>query len=249
MSRILRALGACSFFVVGLASVAAADSIQLGAVDDSFVLSDPAQLDTNYGADPQLVVWANYPNFGGRSYLKFDLSAIPAGHVITGASLNLFQFNGGGYASGVDVFRVAEDGWSEGTITWNNQPVLVPLASDLIAQDPALTGYERGWVSFDLLANGAWDPALDRAPGDGKLSLIVRITGGEVNTQRSHNYCSSEAGGFDCLLASETGPIVGRAPQLVVTTVVPEPSTSALLAFGALLGLARSARPARRHGG
>jgi hypothetical protein len=226
-------------------SSAHADSIQLlRPIDDSFVVSELSLVGQNYGSDPQLVVWANYPVFGARSYLKFDLSAIPTGEVVTFARLNFFQYLGGGYASGVDVFRVADDTWSEGTLTWNNQPVLVPEASDLIAQDPSLTGYKRGWISFDLLANGEWNPSVDLAPSDGKLSLIARITGGEVNTQRAHNLCSSEAAAFDCLVLGESGPVYGRAPQLVIGT--PEPTIAALLGAGAVaLGLAGTLRGVR----
>ena len=229
-----------------LSTSAAAATIQLDVVEDALVLSDPLHVNDNYGSEPQIVVWANYPNFGARSYLKFDLSAVPAGHVVTGATLELFQFLGGGYASGVDVFRVASDAWSEATITWNNQPVLDPALADRISQNASLTGYERGWVSFDLLGSGVWDPSIDLGAADGQLSLILRITGGELNTQRSHNLCSSEAGGFDCLLSGEVGPITGRGPRLVLTTeLVPEPSALALLAAAgvAVAAARRRARP------
>ena len=158
---------------------AVADSILLlHPTEDALVVSDPQLVDQNYGADPQLLAWANYPSFGARSYLKFDLAGLPA-EPVTFARLNLFQFMGGGFSFGVDVFRVADDGWSESTLTWNHQPVLYPAASDLISQSP-LTGAERGWVSFDLLANGLWDASVDQAPGDGRITLIVRVSGGEV---------------------------------------------------------------------
>jgi hypothetical protein len=245
----MRALGVFASAAVALAALAttgSAATLQLVAVEDALVISDPTRLDENFGADPQIVVWANYPNYGARSYLKFDLSSVPSGHVITGAVLELFQFNGGGFASGVDVFRVASDSGGEGTITWNNQPVLDPALADRIAQNPTLTGYERGWVTFDLLANGVWAPSVDLASGDGQLSLILRITGGELNTQRAHNLCSSEAGGFDCLLTGETGPILGRAPRLVLTTTaVPEPRVLGMLTLG--LAMAFAGRPRTRR--
>lgn len=233
------------FFCFAAGSVpASADTVALRhPLDDALVVSDPNLLDQNYGADPQLVVWANYPVFGARSYLKFDLSGIPEGEVVTFARLNVFQFLGGGYASGVDVFRVANDGWSEGTLTWNDQPVLYPDAADRIAQNATLNGTERGWVSFDLLANGLWNPAVDLAPGDRTLSLILRISGGEVFTQRAHSLCSRDGGPLDCLVLGESGPVFGRAPQLVIGT--PEPSGAAMLAAGiAALGLASRRRSA-----
>lgn len=232
-----------SFLGVLLAGSAThATTIHLAPVDDSWVVGDPTYVDTNFAADPQLVVWANFPNWGGRSYLKFDLSSIPAGHVVTGATLELYVFNGGGFGSGIDIFRVGSDGWSESTITWNNQPTpLNPDPADLISQNLSVIGLTRGLISFDLLASGAWDPDQDRAAGDGLLSVIARITGGEFNTQRSHNICSSEAGGFDCLQSGETGPFFDRGPRLVITTApVPEAgSTLLVLLAGAALAASR----------
>lgn len=224
-------------------SSAGADTIQLlRPTDDSFVTSQEGTTDHNYDGDPRLVVWANYPSYGSRAYLEFDLSSIPAGEVVTFARLNLLQYDGGGYSSGLDVFRVASDAWSEGTLTWDNQPVLIPDALDLIAVDPALTGSERRWISVDLLANGGWDPSVDLAQGDGRISMILRIPGGETATQRAHVFCSSAAGSFDCLLPGESGPTLGRAPQLVIGT--PEPALGGMLAAGtmALLVAARHRR-------
>ena len=223
---------------------AVADSmLLLHPIDDALVASDSTLVDHNYGAEPLLVVWANYPVFGARSYLKFDLERLPAGETVSFARLNLFQFQGGGYSYGIDVFRVADDAWSESTLTWNVQPVLYPAAADLVSYNP-LTGREEGWVSFDLLANGAWDTSLDLAPGDGRISLIVRITGGEVATQRAHDFCSDEGGLFDCLLPGEPGPVYGRSPQLVIGT--PEPGSGAMLGAGAALLAIAGGSPHRR---
>jgi hypothetical protein len=228
------------------AAAAHATTLQLAPVDDAWVVGDPAYVDQNFGADTQLVVWANFPNWGGRSYLKFDLSSIPSGHVVTGATLELYVFNGGGLGSGIDIWRVGSDAWSESTITWNSQPTpLNPNPADLIAQNLSVFGSTRGWISFDLLASGVWDPEQDRAGGDGLLSVIARITGGEFNTQRAYNICSSEAGGFDCLQTGETGPFFDRGPRLVLTTA-PVPETNAsLLMLIACAGLAASRRRAR----
>ena len=216
----------------------------LRPTDDALVASHWEWLDLNFGNDPQIIAWANYPSFGARSYVRFDLSGIPDGETVTFARLNLFQFNGGGFASGFHVFRVADDGWSESTLTWNNQPVPEPSIADLIVNDATLTGGERRWVSFDLLASGVWDPSVDLAAGDDALSVILRTNYGEVGTQRSHNFCSSEANDFQCLLSYETGPIPGRAPQLIIGT--PEPDLAALMGSGvgllAILGMGRRSR-------
>lgn len=244
-SFMLLAVSLAGFFA---GSGVRADSLSLlRPIADAYVISDPNLLDTNFGADFQIIAWANYPYFGGRSYVAFDLSGIPAGETVTWARLNLFQWNGGGYASGIDLFRVEDDAWDEDTITWNNQPLLSPTLDELIAQDPTLVGYARGWVSFDLLELGVWDPAVDLTAGDGKLTLIVRITGGELNTQRSHNFCSREGDALDCLIAGEPGPGPGRAPQLVIGT--PEPEAAATLGAGLATLAALAARRTRRDPG
>ena len=55
-------------------------------------------------------------------YVEFDLSSIPIGADVAGAKLRLFQQSAGG----VDPYWVwpwtAPAAWSEGNITWNNQP-------------------------------------------------------------------------------------------------------------------------------
>jgi len=239
-------LGTLASAALAVSSANADSALLLHPTDDALVVSDPTLVDHNYGNEPQILAWANYPSFGARSYVRFDLSAIPAGERVTFARLSFLQYDGGGYSSGIDIYRVADDGWAESTITWNNQPVIFPAAPDIISQDPTLTGGERRWISFDLLANGAWDPSVDAAPADGKLSLIVRTNAGEVGTQRAHNLCSSEGGPFDCLLPGEAGPVAGRAPQLVIGT--PEPALPALLGAGiaALTWTGRSRTPSRR---
>ncbi|HVP29730.1 MAG TPA: DNRLRE domain-containing protein [Myxococcota bacterium] len=234
--------------LVTLASAvpAAAATFSLTPTDDAFVWSRTAggEADLNFGSDPQLLAWANFSvsdPYAARSYLRFDLSGLPAGEVVTGATLTLFQFNGGGFNAGIDVHRVADDTWHEGTITWNNRPLPFPDASNRIAQNASLDGFARGAVSFDLLADGVWDPSLDVA--DGALSLLVKVIGNDVGTQRVHNFCSKDAGSSDCLLAGEAGPVTGRGPVLTITTAVPEPSSALLIATGAALIAAARRRP------
>ncbi len=63
-----------------------------------------------------------------RAFLKFDLSGIPANVMITEAKLWLRVYS---YSNPVDEMRqmqswsVADDSWTENTITWNTQPSLV----------------------------------------------------------------------------------------------------------------------------
>ena len=82
---------------------------------------------------------ADWPCFS-KAYITFPLDQIPAGKVITSATLTLYQWgNSGGGEYGeapkslIQVSTVAGD-WDESTITWNN----APLAKENIS---------RTWVS------------------------------------------------------------------------------------------------------
>jgi PKD repeat protein len=87
---------------------------------DAFVRSGTFA-DANFGLSPFLLT-----SFGGgstntRSFLRFDIAAIPATSASVTLSVRANQVLGG---SGVTVTAssVASDSWSETGITWNNQP-------------------------------------------------------------------------------------------------------------------------------
>jgi hypothetical protein len=219
-----------------------AAALTISPTDDALVYSFAP--DTNYGANPGL---AGGGVFNGAeqwvSFLRFDLSAIPAGQAITGATLNLFQFLGGGFAPiGASVYRVANDGWSEGTVTWNSAPVIfgVDLNDNtrIGANNNAGTTY-RGWSAWDLLANGNWNPATDLA--DGVLSVAVYSDA--FRGTQTHNWCSKESDLTNCLITGvETGPVAElRRPYLEITAV-PLPGAFWLVATGVLCLVPRAYR-------
>ncbi len=90
--------------------------------------------DTNHGQDTSLyvasqVLSADFPCFS-KSYLKFDLGAVPAGVEVISSTLKLMQWGGAGavpevpvaaQGSYMQVFTLNGD-WSENTVTWNNGP-------------------------------------------------------------------------------------------------------------------------------
>lgn len=91
--------------------------------------------DVNNGLDTSIYVAsqalsADFPCFS-RSYLKFNLGAVPGGSNVISAVLTLMQWGGAGsvpevptdpQSSYVQVFSLGED-WSETTVTWNNSPM------------------------------------------------------------------------------------------------------------------------------
>ncbi|MCB9422415.1 MAG: DNRLRE domain-containing protein [Ardenticatenaceae bacterium] len=82
-----------------------------------------------------------------RSYLKFNLSGIPADSMIVSATLHLEQAGGVDYpgqSRTVTFYRVTGN-WDEDTITWNNRPAY----SNAVGSTSTTYDYQD-WVSFDV---------------------------------------------------------------------------------------------------
>ncbi|MGD8620219.1 MAG: DNRLRE domain-containing protein [Gammaproteobacteria bacterium] len=214
------------------ASPVGAATVTLTPVDDTFVYS--ATPTTNYGSEPGLasgeVVSGNSLHIW-TTFLKFDLSSIPDNLTITGATLHMYQINGAGLirTTGTNATYVADDSWTEGTTTWNSQPV----DGAVLGSSPD-TANDRGWSQWDLLETGLWDSTADQI--DNFLSLAIN----EMPGSSTHNWCSKESDLLNCLAPGETGPADSlRRPYLEITFV---PIPAAIWLFGAglmsLIGMA-----------
>ncbi len=124
---------------------------------------------TNYGSDLELQVGAEntaLPDKRYRSYLRFDLSALPSEFTLERARLRLFtEIYTTIPPTVVDLFRVDDDSWSESGITWNNQPG----PSGVAWTTTTIASLQEAYWDF----TSAWSPAGDVA--DGALSLLVRL--------------------------------------------------------------------------
>jgi len=116
------------FFIIVHASIPAlgdpGGSVLCTATHDAYV--DEANPTLNYNV-AFLRVGVSSVEFPGDvfTYIKFDLSSIPDGSTITGATLGMHLQSAEGYAGGVNLFagKVNPPVWEENTITWNNRPV------------------------------------------------------------------------------------------------------------------------------
>jgi hypothetical protein len=216
---------------------AMAATYQFAPVDDTFAYS--GEPDTAHGSLSGIATGYTYPHpeAGWISYLKFDLGSVPNNEVITGATLNLYKFiAGAGYAQlGTNLFRFANDSWTENTLTWNNQPLGfdpygIPLKGTFISSNPNGFSYV-GWSTWNLFEKSAWDPGADQA--DGLLSLQLAETyGGD----QSHNWCSKESDPIYCLAGAQHQPYL-----TIITAPIPLPPAVWLFGSG-LLGLIGIAR-------
>ncbi|MHC5061443.1 MAG: DNRLRE domain-containing protein [Planctomycetota bacterium] len=96
-----------------------ASFISIPVTEDTY--ADSGNPDTNYGSSGSLSSGYNGSAIY-RTFLKFDLSGIPPGNVITSATLRLDNNFISIPAPELDVYRVS-DRWEESTVTWNDQPV------------------------------------------------------------------------------------------------------------------------------
>ena len=155
---------------------------------------------TNYGTSANLYVQSS--NAGSymneRSWMKFDLSGLPSGANISGASLQLWDWKSTGAALPTAVHGGADDSWTETGITWNTQPAynLAPLATQTLT-----SGTINVWYSWDVspFVLGKWS-------ANKQVSLLVKAVTEDSPDATAPSYA------FD---AREYG---SNAPVLQVTT-------------------------------
>ena len=168
----------------------------LAPVADSQVASGNAT--TNYGTSNNLYIQSSASGFGNeRGWLKFDLSSIPAGSTITGATLQLWNWKSTGAALPVEVRGATDDSWTETGVTWSTQPA---LGSVLDTQTLA-SGTTNVWYGWNVTAF-----AQSQFSGDKTVSVLLKAVTEGSSDATAPSY------GFD---AKEYG---SNAPVLVVTT-------------------------------
>jgi hypothetical protein len=103
----------------------------LYSIADAYVNASSSE--TNYGSGASLCVSANSEQ--DFTYVKFDLTSIPSGANVVGATLLLYLSSTGGsiYAIPADTigaYYCSDNSWTELGITWNNKPSFNPQPTD-----------------------------------------------------------------------------------------------------------------------
>lgn len=216
--------------LLGLPAVGAQGLVApLNPADDSYVDSEDAG---PFGGDDFLNVQGTSNGvlaLGSVQYtfLKFDLSPLPAGAIVTGAEFGIFYAgqNGGGMTTQdpfVFLHYVGNDKWSEDTLNWTAAGSL-GAAPEAVGSDPMMPGDVGDPLKWDLFSGDGftwtdWQGDLQ----DGFISFRMRVESLDVNNYA--NFYSKESG----------NPALW--PYLKVTyTVIPEPSVTALLLGGWLM--------------
>jgi len=141
-----------------------------------------AAFGNNYGGDNLYVGMKD----GGaaRSFLKFRLPTVPVGWTVENAWLYLYAWSRYGGGENVQCHRVDDDGWSEGTITWDTQP---SIGGRLDGPKPVLyppprptlnswdvTDFVRGQYQVDNKASFAMVGAGENVPPDHWVVFLSR---------------------------------------------------------------------------
>jgi hypothetical protein len=161
----LQLLFAMVLFIGGTAIGTNADVIQISPTDDSYVESSLPT--TNFGSLGSMYVGdaqPGSPNSIARSYLKFDLSPLPAGATVDTATLYIYNTVIFYPAVNVGAHFLPVDVWTEGGITWNNAP------AGYSASPTALRTINMSvWTSWDVSPDvqGEW-------AGDGIYSVVMK---------------------------------------------------------------------------
>ncbi|GAA3412978.1 DNRLRE domain-containing protein [Paenibacillus hodogayensis] len=98
-----------------------APAVQLAPVEDTYVQGG-AQAANNFGASTTLAVKTSSAGLTRQALMKFDLSSFAG--PLGSAKLKVYGAVTDGEGSEVDVqvYGLEQDGWSEGTLTWNTRP-------------------------------------------------------------------------------------------------------------------------------
>jgi hypothetical protein len=177
------------------ASIAGSGFVLAPAADAQVASGSAA---TNFGTSNNLFLESSTATgtFGiERAWLKFDLSGIPSGSTITGATLQLWNWRSTGPSLPVEVRSASDDTWTETGITWNNQPAM----GDVLDTQTLASGAVNVWYSWNVTSF-----VQNQFAGDKSVSLLVKPV--------DEGLAGGPSYGFD---AKEFG---ANAPMLQVST-------------------------------
>ncbi|MFW9891034.1 MAG: DNRLRE domain-containing protein [Candidatus Thorarchaeota archaeon] len=186
--------------------IIASDSLTIGHIDGTQTLAatpgyevtvirvgDDAPVsestpDTNY----ELSYLLDCSNASGditRSWLKFDLTHIPINLQFTKATVNLFTVSGAGSADFPrGIFKSENDTWTQGSITWNNQPEYSPIPADVIDSPPSPDMFDVGfWYEWEIT-----EEVVQSVKQDGILSLVLAFEDESTTDTTSLAFSSKE---------------------------------------------------------
>lgn len=217
------------FFILLIAMPkASAETIKIndnvtGTLEDTYVHQGAAT--TNFGSQDLMGVGSD--NFNNLiSYVKFNISSIPAGITIVDANISFYIDVAPSVNQVVSVWRVGNQTWTEDELTYNNQPgngSFVNSSSTGTATDV--------WVFFNVTTY------LVDAYSDGNTTISFKLdyTGmGDTRTSANDTYFATKET-FE-YIASEPG--TEDRPNLTIRYSIPRPTITVINPANATIGRA-----------
>jgi hypothetical protein len=184
--------------------------VPLSPSADAYVRDGPDE-GTNYGASPQLRVKDAGVGYGRESLLRFDLSSVPRAPERATLILECQTSDGGGDIADLRVHAVADDTWTEASVTWLNRPAPGAFLSRAQTEAPPAL------VTLDVSEHVRAEYG-----GDGIVSLALL-------QQQDENgllaVCSSREGSAPPTLEVELSPALTH-PVISVTGDASDPGTT-----------------------
>lgn len=104
-------------------------TLSLSPIKDAFVRESTPKF--NYGIEQDLYIGYNSKlNEKYRSFVEFDISALPAYQIIKSAHFKLFHELEGTPVQKVEIYELDRE-WNERGITWDNQPLPISKIAEL----------------------------------------------------------------------------------------------------------------------
>jgi hypothetical protein len=194
----LRALTAA--LLLGLLSLAV--SAQAPPSADTFVSSTTPK--TNYGTSPILIVQP-----GATTFIKFDLSALPAGASVSKATLRLYV-DAFAKAGSFDVYSVNST-WAESTLTYNTPPP--PLGTSATGNSPIAISSSRlnSFVLADITPLvQSW---LNGTMANNGVALALTSTSGAFSFDAKESLLTGNGPELEIVLNGPPGPAGPQGPQ------------------------------------
>ena len=218
-------------------------NIIVGAIKDTYL--DDNNPASNYGTSTSLVMDESGGGLGeGHVLLQFDLSAIPAGAVITNATLQLQAVNKTDIGStDIHVYEVTE-AWDEGTggtnaANWNNRLPDIPTDTPWGTLGGTINPTVVDTLTTSSIGQHTWDiTALVQAWNDGVKTNNGLMLASDDTGQVIFTYDSREGTTPPQLVISYSSPDANTAPTTSGTYNMPstdEDTTSAAVQVSAIL--------------
>lgn len=174
-------------------------TVAVGVAEDAQVVEGNPT--SNYGDKTYAYVQSDGAGtyLNERVWMSFNLAdQLPAGAVITSATLRMFCWKTGGPDDLVAEVRAgASDGWDEMAITWANQPSY----GDALDTATLITGADAAWYDWDVTSFVQGEHG-----GDDMVSMVVKA--------QTEGTATATSFGFD---AKEYSPTL--APELLIEYV------------------------------